>query len=483
MKLAAKLMLVFLTAVAGVSALFCFWTVRGELRRFRDEHERFAHSFYRTHEGEMLEAWRSGGLPALRSRLTQWEIRQVRIRYVSFKEERPGAASPPSPPQLAAATSRGPMRTVVTRQQNGERHIHVYYPVRLDRQDVGGLEISKSMGPVQDQVRQTIRTAILSFVCVVAVCSVVMLMAGVRMVARPLRRLTEKAERIGRGDFSGPLTLSGRDELQQLAGAMNVMCTQLLEQQERIRQETASRQATVQQLRHADRLKTVGRLAAGIAHEMGTPLNVISGRAGMIASGRLAAEDVARSATAIKAEADRITTIVRNLLDFARQTTPQRRPLTLRKIVDQTAALLAPLAHKRNVTVEVAAPEADLVAPVDEGQMQQVLTNVLVNAIQASPEGERVTASLVREHATPPGGGLAGEFAVIRVSDRGPGIPPGDREQIFEPFFTTKGVGEGTGLGLSIAYGIVQEHGGWIDVHSRPGDGSLFAIHVPLEPA
>jgi two-component system, NtrC family, sensor kinase len=120
--------------------------------------------------------------------------------------------------------------------------------------------------------------------------------------------------------------------LSQLATALNQMCRQLDDQQQRIRSETAERLAAMEQLRHADRLKTVGRLAAGIAHEMGTPLNVVSGRAGLIASGKLSDEEIQQSALTIKAEADRITGIIRQLLDFARRRSPQRNQIDLRDV-------------------------------------------------------------------------------------------------------------------------------------------------------
>jgi len=114
-----------------------------------------------------------------------------------------------------------------------------------------------------------------------------------------------------------------------------------------------------------------------------------------------------------------------------------------------------------------------------------VLTNLIVNAVHASPEGSNVTIRLSRSHVNPPEdhAGAAGEYDCIAVEDHGQGIEPENIERLFEPFFTTKDIGEGTGLGLSIAYGIVHEHGGWIDVESRVGEGSIFTVFIPVESA
>ncbi len=307
-----------------------------------------------------------------------------------------------------------------------------------------------------------------------------MVLAGIRIVGRPLERLIAKTKRVGEGDFSGPVNLKRHDELGQLADSLNQMCDQLATQQDQIEEEATARLAAMQQLRHADRLKTVGRLAAGIAHELGTPLNVVSGRAELIATGKLSNDDVKASAAAIKTEADKITEIIRQLLDFARRSTPQHAAIDLRHVIKQTVALLSSLAEKQQIQIHVDGVDQPQVAQVDARQIQQVLTNILINAIHAMPQGGEVTVTLRCETATPPDQVQSEpqEYVCIAVQDEGSGIGQEHLGQIFEPFFTTKDVGEGTGLGLSIAYGIVQEHGGWIDVVSQPDRGSCFTIYL-----
>jgi signal transduction histidine kinase len=211
---------------------------------------------------------------------------------------------------------------------------------------------------------------------------------------------------------------------------------------------------------------------------------VISGHAGLIAAGKLPADRVGQSAQAIKTETDKMTTIIRQLLDFARRSTPKRAAVDLVDLAGQTIEMLAAVAKKRNVTLSLSHDPEQATATVDADQIRQVFTNLIVNAGQAMPEGGTVQIAVHRAHATPPNGVDAeeGEYFRIDVTDDGEGIAQEDLPNVFEPFFTTKEVGEGTGLGLSIAYGIVQEHGGWIEVASTPGQGSCFSVYLPEEP-
>jgi signal transduction histidine kinase len=253
---------------------------------------------------------------------------------------------------------------------------------------------------------------------------------------------------------------------------------------------TTARIAAIEQLRHADRLSTVGKLASGIAHELGTPLNVVSGRAQLIAEsvqagasdriGEAAVLDVTDNVRIIVEQTRRMSAIIRQLLDFARRRGVQKASYDLRQLVAQTVSMLQPLAEKRGVALAIEPTATPASAQVDASQIQQVLTNIVVNAIQSMPKGGTVTISLRPSSAQPPGTEITeGTRFEIAVRDQGDGIAPEVLLHVFEPFFTTKAVGEATGLGLSVAYGIVQEHGGFITVESEPGRGSRFAIHLP----
>jgi signal transduction histidine kinase len=228
-------------------------------------------------------------------------------------------------------------------------------------------------------------------------------------------------------------------------------------------------------------------LASGLAHELGTPLNVVAGRAKMIATGEIESpEEGTESARIIVEQTERMTRIVRQLLDFARRRGSEKRNADLGALARQTAELLDPLAVKRGVSLRCEEPSGRVSAAVDASQIQQALTNLVVNAIQASDRGRGVSIAVsLRDEAPegPRGPRPGGPWAVIEVRDQGSGIPREHLPEVFDPFFTTKAVGEGTGLGLSIAHGIAEEHGGWIDVESEPQRGSCFRIWLPRDSA
>ncbi len=248
---------------------------------------------------------------------------------------------------------------------------------------------------------------------------------------------------------------------------------------------TLAKEDALGQLRHAERLATLGKLASGIAHEVGTPLNVISGRAELIAAGGLKGDAVATSADVIIKQAERVAAIVRQLLDFARRGGTRVERTDLTSLVEHTALLLGPLASKAGVEVSHAGPRVQ--ANVNPAEMQQVVTNLLTNAIHALPNGGKVEVSVgvesVRDEQRSQHAGTARECAVIRIRDHGTGIAPDVLPRIFEPFFTTRDVGVGTGLGLSVVYGIMQDHGGWVEVETQVDHGTTMSLYLPRLPA
>jgi signal transduction histidine kinase len=250
---------------------------------------------------------------------------------------------------------------------------------------------------------------------------------------------------------------------------------------QRLQQEMAGRQDALGQLRHAERLTTLGRLASGIAHEIGTPLNVISGRAELIASGTLDGDAVVTSANIVVAQTERITVIIRQLLDFARKGGTRVERTDLTSLVEHTSMLLGPLASRAGVQIVCRGEHAE--ADVNRPELQQVITNLITNAVHAMPGGGKIEVSVTTETARDPRRGQAPprSYAVVRVQDHGVGIAPETLPRIFEPFFTTRDVGVGTGLGLSVVFGIVQDHGGWIAVDTTPGEGTTMSVYLPKQ--
>ena len=426
--------------------------------------------------------WLAEGEIAARRLIAEVDRRRhhLTVRWVSLAPGAPAADAPLAAPEALGRIAAG--RTIVTRARapSGDERRITYMPLIIQGEHRGALEISESLQPERRFSRATTLQVAVATLTMLVLCALIATGTGLWFVGRPIQALRDKARRVGAGDLSGPLEVRQRDEIGELATELNAMCERLAESGRRVTIATEARIAALEQLRHADRLKTVGQLASGMAHELGTPLNVIAGRAKMISQGVAQGDAAADGARIIVEQAARITAIIRQLLDFSRRRGPSLGPHDLRAIAARTAELLGPLARKRDVTLTVESPEGALPAQVDPVQLQQVLSNLVMNGLHAMPEGGRLTIRLDRCRATPPPdvGGPPGEYAAISVQDEGGGIPEEDLPHLFEPFFTTRSVGEGTGLGLSVAYGIVRDHGGWIDVESRPGRGSRFTIRL-----
>lgn len=335
------------------------------------------------------------------------------------------------------------------------------------------IEVSESLREEHSYLQATLVRTALATGALVALSAVIVFALCHVFVGRPARRLVEHARRIGEGDLQSRLALPQQDEIGELARELDAAAERLELGRAELLRETGARLAIAEQLRHADRLATVGRLGAGIAHELGTPLNVVIGHASMLREEQPAAEE---HATIIIEQARRAATIIRQLLDFARRRTPKRMSTDMRQVAQQAVALLQTVASKRNVVLSVRGDPA--IVDGDATLLQQALLNLLENALHAVKQQGSVVVEVSR------GTGKQDEHderRIVRtaVVDTGPGIPAEILDRVFEPFFTTKDPGEGTGLGLCVAFGIAQDHGGWLEAKSEPGAGACFSIVLP----
>jgi two-component system, NtrC family, sensor kinase len=211
---------------------------------------------------------------------------------------------------------------------------------------------------------------------------------------------------------------------------------------------------------------------------------VVEGYAQLLREDPAMPEQARDSADVISRQCKRMTQIIRQLLDFARRGGISGVAADLRQVASETLRMIEPLARKREVNTVLEQSDAAAIARIEHGPMQQVLANLVINGLHAMPKGGTLTVRVYQERAAPPGTGEPeADYLCVSVQDAGIGMDEEVRKRIFEPFFTTKEVGEGTGLGLSVAYGIVRDHGGWIDVASEPGQGSRFSIYLPAEQA
>ena len=306
------------------------------------------------------------------------------------------------------------------------------------------------------------------------------LVAGVQTPDPRLQVLAAQVRALASGDYAARNDIGQGDEIGLLASEMNRMGERLQQSWEGALRDRRARTATLEQLRHGDRLSTVSKLASSMAHDLGTPLNVVSGRAMMITSTPGCPPDIASDARIISEQANNMTQIIRRMLDHARRRDLQRARVVVRDLVQRAVDLVEPLAGPQKVTIEQDGP-GELAAGVDEIKLLQVLTNLMNNGIEAMPEGGRLRLHWARVEVEEPPDSRAAAGAYIRISveDNGVGIDAKALEQIFEPFFSIKGSGGGMGLGLPVCHSIIRDHGGWVEAHSQPGKGSRFDVYLP----
>ncbi len=235
-----------------------------------------------------------------------------------------------------------------------------------------------------------------------------------------------------------------------------------------ILRDIAERKKLEEQLRRTERVAELGTLASGMAHEIGTPMNVILGRAEYLMD-RVRDEPIKKGLQTIIAQVERITKVMNQLLAFARRKPPERGPLQLKDIVENGLELFQERLEKSRVTVESVLDDDCPNVLADGDQMSQVFINLVMNALHAMPDGGTLRVGLAQDQ----------DIVQLTVADSGHGIPPEALPKIFEPFFTTKEFGKGTGLGLTVVKGIIEEHQGTITVDSEEGKGTRFTIVLP----
>ncbi len=299
-----------------------------------------------------------------------------------------------------------------------------------------------------------------------------------KWISDPIAQLMGGVKNLAKGHFDTHFVLSRKDEISELAQAFNQMAVDLKEAQERIVQEAETKLELERSLRQSEKLATIGQLASGLAHEIGTPLNIIGGRAELMKKKMDAEEGARKNLDIIIQQTERITKIIQQLLGFVRKKKPELKAIPIKAILRNTLDFLD---HQiRRQRVSVAEEVEDNLPPVfgDSDQLQQVFLNLILNAIQAMPEGGtlRISASskrISKEKVE----GTERPCVEVSIEDTGMGMVEEALANIFNPFFTTKDAG--TGLGLMVTQGIVQDHEGWIDVESEIGKGSVFKVYIP----
>jgi two-component system NtrC family sensor kinase len=368
-------------------------------------------------------------------------------------------------------------------------HVH-----SKDQSLLGVLDIVYSLDEIDQTIQAdtvTIISFALGFVVVVSLCVGFFVH---RMVYVPLNDLQDGAKRLASGNLGELIPVRSHDECGQMAESFNIMTLALRRSESELREWTHTLEQKVAEktrelhlalveTAQREKLASVGLLAAGIAHELNNPLTGILTFSHLtrekMADGSPEAEDL----DLVIRETKRCSSIIRRLLDFAREKTPEQKFADINHLIEETVHLVERPAHLSDIEVTM---DLDRDLPqvwVDEDLIKQVIMNILVNAQQAIEDEGSITIRSRRaaESRSPELGGEPVPMIEISITDTGCGIPEKDLQRIFDPFFTSKGVGKGTGLGLSVSHGIVMAHNGAIEVDSEVGKGSTFRVYLPLE--
>lgn len=486
MRLAFKLVLVvvILVAIVLMGEAFLHIEHEAELHTADIQHEQHSQGLILTAALRLL-----GPLESAQSRSFIEAAQKMRLNHSVWLLDASTLRQGPSPldtgSDLPELVRRAALATLLA---GGEDTLHLVYefdehtylysfsPLSLSESGDSALIIQRApLQPRSDYILSGLKRIAVQGAALLLLAALAAIWFGQRLVTRPVEILTHHAREISKGNFDHPASLRGEGELPDLEQELLKMAATLKSAHETLQQETQKHITALEQLRHTDRLRTVGTLAAGVAHDLGTPLQIALGRAERIVRKSKDAQ-LSQGAQVIIDQVVRMDQIVRQLMRFA---APRRdegvgeQKQDLRALVANACQLVAPL--DRKVLIDLQLGDAPIEVAVSPDHVEQLVVNLVANAIDASKEGDTVTVamSVVREEGV--------VYGVLYVSDEGDGMPPEIIEQVFDPFFTTKPVGSGTGLGLAIVYGIIQQYGGQVRASNAEGSGARFEVLFPLD--
>jgi signal transduction histidine kinase len=351
-------------------------------------------------------------------------------------------------------------------------------------QVIGVIDVERSTSFLDDAAGEDRWRASLLVALIAAAATLAVAFVASNLVTRRINKLLRGVDDVAKGDLSHVIMSDRDDEIGAITTRFNEMTFSLRESRAETLRQNQDKLALEQRLGQTEKLATIGQLAAEIAHEVGTPLNVIAGRARATQRKSGDKDTVEKNATIIAEQTARITRIIQRLLDFARRKVgahPAAR-IQLNDLATTTMELLAGQLASGKIRPRLVRADGLPWVAGDADRLQQVLINLVMNAVQAMPDGGSLELETSAIRRTRPGleDARPQAFVCIRVTDSGTGIPDDIRDKIFDPFYTTKEGQGGTGLGLAVVSGIVKEHDGWIELGEPGAGGSTFRVFVPI---
>jgi len=351
-------------------------------------------------------------------------------------------------------------------------YITAYEPI----EDIFGQRIGMLYVGVLEAKYADVRWEALSLFIMITVAGTVLALGLGYIIAnkmsRPVKQLIEASAQVSQGNLAPVIGPISKSEIGLLQKTFKEMLTSLQERDKKQRVESEIK------LLQSEKQASIGKLAGGVAHEINNPLTGIFTFTHMLLRRKDIPEDLRPDLETIAQETERVRKIVKGLLDFSRQTELDREPTDTNRLIRHTMSLVENQALIKGVSLNFEQGEGLPMITLDRNQMQSVLLNIIINALDATDAGGSITVtSGIGVSTSKPGqNGIE-----ILCTDTGCGIPPENLNKLFDPFFTTKDVGHGTGLGLSVSYGIVERHGGTIWVQSKVGKGTTFKVWLPME--
>ena len=382
--------------------------------------------------------------------------------------------------QIAQETAMSGLTNMREVQLNGRPYQVAFSPLIVRGQQLGRLGIILNT----EQMVSSILTSRNQFIVLFFLGTVMVFVLGYMLannLARPILKLRNLSQAVAEGDLDQRINLQREDEIGELADAFDTMTVKLkdrTEEADRLFAVTQQRnrelveineklEQTQLQLIQSEKLASIGQLTAGIVHDVKNPFAVIMGMAEVLSEDENLDETTRHSLRVMRESAVKGNKIVSDLLKFARQQKPEMHYADMRETIEASVRLTAYLTRPFNLVKEL--PDTPVMMTFDSQQIEQVLINMIHNAIQAMPKHGLLRVALEQHD----------DEAHVIIQDSGCGIAPEHLRRVFDPFFTTKPEGQGTGLGLSTSYGIIKNHGGWIDVESEVGKGTTFTIVIP----
>jgi len=356
---------------------------------------------------------------------------------------------------------------------------------------LGVLDIVYPLSHINKMIRKNTVTIVVLALGFISFAAILVSLLVQRAVYRPLGDLKDCAARLADGDLDQQIPVRSGDEFGNLAESFNRVTKALRKSRDELQQwghtlehkvAEATRELQLAQAEAArgEKLASVGLLAAGIAHELNNPLTGVLTFSHLVRKQMPEGSPEAEDLDLVIRETKRCATIIRRLLDFAREKTPEKKYSNLNALVEQTTQLIGQSAQIADIEIILDLDETLPPVWIDEDLVKQVIMNLLVNAQHAIETGGSITIRTRVHPRRNDGAEESGPMAEITIIDTGCGIPDENLQRIFDPFFTTKSVGKGTGLGLSVSHGTIAAHGGTIEVNSTVGVGTEFRIYLPL---